>query len=379
MPLEKLTKIRVTEIMDIHYQKVHPDTTLSEAIGIMLKYKQFELPVVAKNGVLRGLLSYSSLARTGRVTMNEKVETHQMSVPRLRVGDSVERAAELLISSDHRLLPVTKNRKVQGVVRRWKIIELSSDLETWKGMKVTELMHQPVEVVRVHDRLTTARNKLRRLDIRTIPVVDKNGELAGIIGIQDIVSYLRPKRRAQLGNFSGEKIHFDPEVKDVMIGEPHHVSENATVSTVITIMLDKSISSVVVVKERRPVGVVTRFDILEHIVSAGRKQEGVFVNISGLEEEDPDVLETLFEILDSAMNRINKIFPPKVLNIHVHTYNDEGNEAKYSVHMRLTTDKYLFLTKTVDWDIFRAFAEAADQIYTQVIKKKELVKNHKVK
>jgi len=375
--VEKLSKISVTEIMDTEYQQVRPESTLSEAIGIMRKHKQYELPVVANNGILRGLLSYSSLAKAGRITMNEKVEGLQLNVPKITLNDNLARAAELLLSSDHRLLPVTKNRKVQGVIRRWKIIDLSSDFETWKQMMVKDIMHKPVEVVNENDRLTKAKSMLRDMDIRTVPVVNKQGLLVGVIGTQDIIDYLRPKRRSQLGDFSGEKIHFDPEVKSVMVGNPQYIAEDVSMNKVIDIMFDKSISTLIVVRDRKPIGVVSRFDILEHLVSAGRKQEQVFVNISGLEHEDPEVMDALFGILDNAMNKINKIFTPRVLNIHVRKYNDEGNEAKYSVHMRLSTSKYLFITKTVDWDAFRAFADATDNLYAQVIKKKNLTKNHK--
>ncbi len=363
--------------MDTEYQQVRPESTLSEAIGIMRKHKQYELPVVANNGILRGLLSYSSLAKAGRITMNEKVEGLQLNVPKITLNDNLARAAELLLSSDHRLLPVTKNRKVQGVIRRWKIIDLSSDFETWKQMMVKDIMHKPVEVVNENDRLTKAKSMLRDMDIRTVPVVNKQGLLVGVIGTQDIIDYLRPKRRSQLGDFSGEKIHFDPEVKSVMVGNPQYIAEDVSMNKVIDIMFDKSISTLIVVRDRKPIGVVSRFDILEHLVSAGRKQEQVFVNISGLEHEDPEVMDALFGILDNAMNKINKIFTPRVLNIHVRKYNDEGNEAKYSVHMRLSTSKYLFITKTVDWDAFRAFADATDNLYAQVIKKKNLTKNHK--
>lgn len=377
MAVEKLSKIPVSEIMDTNYHMVRPDSTLSEAIGIMMKHKEFELPVVADNGILKGLLSYSSLARAGRVTMNEKVEGLQLNIPKLTPLDSLERAAELMLSSDHRVLPVTKSRKIVGVVRRWKIIELAADFETWKKMKASEIMHKPVETVNSKDHLTKARSKLRDLDIRTIPVVDEKGIIVGVIGTQDIISFLRPRRRKQLGDFSGEKIHFDPEVGDIMIENPAFVSEDTNMLAVIDMMFDRSISTVIVVKDLKPVGVVSRFDLLEHIVSVGRKQNEVFVNISGLEHEDPDVMDALFGILDNAMNKINKIFTPQVLNIHVHKYNDDGNEAKYSVHMRLSTSKYLFMTKAVDWDAFRAFSEATDNLYAQVVKKKDQVKDHK--
>ncbi len=61
-------------------------------------------------------------------------------------------------------------------------------------------------------------------------------------------------------------------------------------------------------------------------------KEGVFVNISGLEHEDIDVMDGLFGILDNAMNKINKIFRPRVLNVHVHTYNDEGKVIDISMY-----------------------------------------------
>lgn len=379
MPVEKLTKISVNEIMEMDYQIVNPDTVISKAIGIMRKHKQYELPVVKKNGVLEGLLSYNSLVKSGSIAMNEKVETIQLNIPKLKASDSVARAAELFLSSNYRLLPVTKNKKVQGIIKRMKIIELASELETWKEVNVTELMSTHIETVKVHDKLNVARSFLRRHDIRTIPVVNENKELVGVIGIEDIISYLRPKRRAKLGAFIVEKTNFDPEVKDVMITEPYYLSPDNTIKDVIALMLDKKISSLVIVKDEKPVGIVSGFDILEYIVSAGRTEESVFVNISGLDEEDPDVMDSLFEIIEGEMKKINKIYPAKVLNIHVHTYNVEGNEIKYSVNMRLSTDKYLFITKAGDWDIFKVFSEGVEKLYAQVRKKKDKKKNHKVK
>ena len=367
------------EILDTNFQVVHQDTTFSKAIGIMLKHKQFELPVVGNNGVLKGLLSYNSLAKSGSISMNEKVETAQLSIPKLKTEDNLARAAELFLSSDHRLLPVIKNRKVQGIVRRWKIIEMASDLKTWKKMNVTELMSRHVEIVKIDDKLTTARTLLRRLDIKTVPVVDKNGEIAGVIGIQDIISFLKPKRRPKLGAFTVEKTNFDPYVKDVMVTEPHYLTEESNIEEVISMMLKYSISTVIIVKDKKPTGIISGFDLLEHIMSAGRKEDSVFINISGFEEEDPEVMDSLFEILGSTMKKINKIFAPKVLNIHVHSYNIEGNEIKYSVNMRLTADKHLFVTKANDWDIYKAFSDGVDRLYSQVRKKKEILKEHKVR
>lgn len=381
MTVEKLKKIRVSEIMSSEFQSVRPDATLSEAIGIMLKYDQYELPVVKKNNILSGLMSYNSLIRTGRVSMNEKVETIMLNPPKLRPMDSVARAAELLLSSDLRLLPVTKNRNLQGVIKRTKVIELSSDLETWKTLKVNELMTKNIEVVRMKDKISTAKGLMRKLDVRSLPVVDERGLLVGAIGIRDIMAYLKPKRRAQSGDFSGEKVRFDPEVHELMVTQPKFVTEEASVSQALSIMIKEDISGVFVVKERKPIGILTQYDILEYIVSTGRKQKGVLVNISGIHDLEPEMVEELFSIIDNSMNKINKIFTPKILNVHVHTHNDDGpdarSEAKYSVSMRLSTDKYLFLSKAVDWDIHKAFAEATAQLYTQVIRKKEMVKHYK--
>jgi len=383
MTVEKLKGIKVSEIMNREFHSVKPDATLSEAIGIMLRHEQYELPVATENEILRGLMSYNFLIRSGRVAMNEKVETIMINPPKLRVTDSVARAAELLLSSDLRLLPVTKNRKLQGVVKRGRVVELSSDLETWKTLKVKEIMTKSIEVVKMKDRVSTAKGLMRKLDVRSLPVVNNEGLLVGAIGIRDIMAYLKPKRRAQMGDFSGEKVRFDPEVHEIMVPHPKFVAEDTPVSRALSIMIEEDISGVFAVRERKPVGVLTQYDILEYIVSAGRKQDNVLVNISGIRDLEPEVVEALFDLIDGSMNKINKIFAPRILNIHVHTHNDDGpeekSESKYSVNMRLSTDKYLFLSKAVDWDIFRAFSEAADQIYAQVIRKKEMVKNYKAK
>jgi len=270
---------------------------------------------------------------------------------------------------------VDKNDNLLGIIKRSEVIRKIQERTVTGKRSVMEFMSPDVETIRATQTISRARVKMRALHVRTLPVVGENGQLVGIIGIKDIASHFQTPHRQHAGSMGGEKHSVDLKITDVMNSSPFSVGSETRMRDVLDLMIEKSISTIPVVKDGQPVGIISHADVLELIASFGER-EGVFIQISGLEEEDPYVYTTIDSILKRSLEKINRIFKPDVLTIHVHTYNDSGErdrEIKYSVALRLNTRKHLFSSKAVGWDIFKAISDGMEHLERQAIRKKDMI------
>ena len=126
----------------------------------------------------------------------------------------------------------------------------------------------------------------------------------------------------------------------------------------------------IIVEQDAPAGVITKLDFAELLV--GRKErEEVLVQISGLEDEQPDVYEALYDIIRKTMHKISNVTTPRSLTVHVQAYKAEGDRAKYSLHARFQTARKMYYLAHFDWDLNLAMAGLMDLLEKQVLKAKE--------
>jgi CBS domain-containing protein/ribosome-associated translation inhibitor RaiA len=212
---------------------------------------------------------------------------------------------------------------------------------------------------------------MQSLGERSLPVVDPHGYLVGVVGMKDVQDvFAVPKERPQAGATTPEKIKLELQAKGVMRYPVVTVGPDASVRKAAELMLKNHISSVIAVEKDTPVGVVTKLDLAELLV--GRKErEEVLVQISGLEEEQPDVYEALYDIIRKAMKKISNITMPRSLTVHVQAYKAEGDRAKYSLHARFQTAHRMYYLAHFDWDLNVAMAGLMDLLEKQILKAKE--------
>jgi len=379
MTVEEIQKLKVEHLMDKDFVSLRPDSVVSEMLGLMTRRELSEIPVVEK-GRLLGLVGYNTFVNRRQLPLSTQLDHIMARPPRLSPQDAVTRAAEHMLQTDWRELPVVDaGNRMMGIIKRSEIIKRIRERTVTGERPVSEFMSAEIEVVPADHPLSKARAKMRAFHIRTLPVVDDHGKLVGMVGIRDIAAYIHAPHRRQAGSRGGEKNPPDQKVSDVMNTPAFYVEHDARMRDVLDIMIEKNVSTVPVVKDDRPVGIVTHADVLELVASYGER-EGVFIQISGLEEDDPYVYSTIYDILRKSLEKINRMFRPEVLTVHVHTYNfsgDRDREIKYSVNIRLNTRKHLFAAKGVDWDLFKAIDGAMDHIERKALRKKDMkVSNH---
>ena len=118
---------------------------------------------------------------------------------------------------------------------------------------------------------------LREKKIRRLPVVDKQGNLVGIVVEKDLL-YASPSPATSLSVFEVHYLLSKLQVKDVMTKRVITVTEDCPLEEAARIMVDHKIGSLPIVREKQVVGIVTETDIFRVMAEAlGGREKGVRV------------------------------------------------------------------------------------------------------
>ena len=131
-------------------------------------------------------------------------------------------------------------------------------------------------------------------------------------------------------------------------------------------------STVPVVEDGELVGILTQYDIIE-LISACRERQFLFVQLSGLDDEDKGYSSAIYDVIKDEVDKINKIVTPESLSINVAKYNKKGDKNKYSITARLIANGRAYSAKQVDWDIIKTVNDLMKKITEMVKEEKDSV------
>jgi CBS domain-containing protein/mannitol/fructose-specific phosphotransferase system IIA component (Ntr-type) len=148
------------------------------------------------------------------------------------------------------------------------------EYELPQQLTVRELMSDRLEVTRPDVRLRDAARDMARARIGALPVVDDDGQLLGMLTERELVSdllgtYLRREILGSLTrtpNLSGKELR--RTVRDVMTRQVLCVSPDQPLAEAASLMVNKDLGHVPVVRDGRLVGLLTRGDIVRKLIGS---------------------------------------------------------------------------------------------------------------
>lgn len=354
---------------DIFY--LDPEDNVNKFISFMEKHHIHEVPIVSK-GKLVGLVHYKDVVKRGIVDPSKlKLGTIMTSPPLVSSSDPIEKASELIFSTGYRALPVVENKKLIGIISVLDIIDnISKEL---KQTTAEEVM-TPAIIIRDNEDIGKARVLMRENNISRIPVADSQGRTVGILGILDLLRSIKPKERMNWYSMAAEKLTvMNIPVSVVMNKHPITAEKTTKLSEIAKLMKKYKTSGIVITVDSGIIGVVTTRDLLEFYLSK-KKQKGVYIQITGLGDEDEFILSTVDRIIRDSVQKISSVYNPQFLFLHVKKYEKGGKGSKYSIRCRFMTDRGMFISKAFAWDLRDAVGNALDQLERIVLKDKEKLK-----
>ncbi|MDR0791152.1 MAG: CBS domain-containing protein, partial [Methanomassiliicoccaceae archaeon] len=291
--------------------------------------------------------------------------------PSVDKNASVTDVAELMIRNNARQIPVLDKKRIKGVVSRSALIEVAAGIKAFREIKVWEIMSTAVETVKENDVLDTALEVMRGLDIRTVPVIDSSGTVVGIVGMKEIIDHnWRRKNRQTVGDLSGERNQSAVLVESLCATAPKTISWDETIGKAAETMLSACISTLPVVENKKLVGILTQYDIIE-MMAACKEREMMFVQISGLDDSDKYYSDVIDDTIKREMGKIARIQMPQSLTMHVAKYNAAGDKNKYSLNARLILGGDMIAAKEIGWDLPKAVEDILKKLGMMVADMKD--------
>ncbi len=360
--------ITVEEIMDPDFPSVSPEDRLSDALSVMKETNYQDIPVV-ENGNYLGVISYTSVLKKGSAKLDTKVRNLIRGLPTVSKDEDLTKIAEDMVQNNCRQLPVLSGKKLIGLVSRTGLVKVASGIKALSEIRVWELMTNPVESVGSNAMLSDALDIMRKLDTLTIPVVNEANRVVGVVGMKEVIDANWKTDAKAVGDMQ-KRNKAQITVESVSVSTPITINWDDTVKEAAAIMIEKNISTLPVIDGEGLVGVMTQYDIVE-VLSACREREMMFIQISGLEDDDKGATDALYDVIEEQMAKINKVYRPQSLNLHVARYNDDGGLAKYSITGKLYLEGTSINTKEVGWDLVRTMSDLMKKMVEAVMSMKD--------
>ncbi|MDY5679823.1 MAG: CBS domain-containing protein [Candidatus Methanomethylophilaceae archaeon] len=373
--LKKLSMLRsqidgisVESIMSADFPTVSVDDRIADALAVMKQSNYQDVPVVDGSEFV-GMVSYASILRKKSVTLDAKVKNLVRNLPTVTKDMEITKIAEMMVSSNCRQLPILNGKKVVGVIERNRLIDITRDIKALKEIRVWEIMSNPVESVKANDLMDDALELMIREDYRTIPVVNDANNVIGIVGMREIIDNNWKKENKTIGDLE-KSARSQITVESIATTSAKTISWDADVAEAVDIMVENRFSTLPVIEGKDLVGIITEYDILE-LISACRERDMLFVQISGLEDDEKDYVDAIYADIEAMVAKVSKIYKPESFTMHVSRYNDTGGNFKYSISARLFINGTAIISKEVGWDLTKTAADLITKMEDQVVNMKD--------
>lgn len=355
------------------------EETLSEMFG---KLKQFEkrLGLVFRKNKYLGLVEKKRLFKSRLDISRTKLSGWIKRTPVLKEDADLLEAAYLLYQSNLDYVPVERDKKIVGIINGLDLARRALELPELKKAKVGDVHLLKLEGVKASDPLGEVISLMYKEKVDHVPVFDK-GELYGVISYKDLIrKYLNwsPKRDVSA------KFNKMASTRSAEADMPHLASlpvssfstnDNLLVTTLgenlrkaVDLMGEKKVSDLLVLEEKKFLGILTISNILRKIASlrVPKNYNIQFIGLNAAKLEPYQKYNFKKIAANEAFKLQRKINNEFVLVIHLKEYGKGGKQQKYSVHMRLEYPGKIITSEQEDWDLETALRKAFNNAKNEV-------------
>jgi CBS domain-containing protein/ribosome-associated translation inhibitor RaiA len=346
--------MKVSEIMVSEVLTLGSEDTIGKAYSMMESKRISQVPVVDKDSKYSGMIFAKQLISSS-AQPTSKLKSFIVNTTSAAPDTDVEKAAQLIIGSGNRAIPVVERGKLVGIVSETDLIQTAD----FGHATVDEIMTGAI-VIEEETSIADALSKMRRYNISRLPVIDTEGILRGIVNILDIgkiVAVAPRERTSQSAGISGGTSNLrDIKVKDIM-RRATSVERGTRLSTITNIF--RRNDELVIVGGGRPMGIVTPKDALELVLP--KKKSEPTIHMAHIEngEDKAEIQEQLERFLKKIQGKIGDVRS-------VIVYVDKHKTRKYSIRTRLITARGVIDAKAVGYDPISASKELVGRLERRV-------------
>ena len=357
------------DILSNEFRVIDANETISHALSL---FEEIDAIVVMEGNRYYGMLVQKELLRA-KLPPNAKVRSFVRHAPKLKTDEPVEEIARLMLENDVYQLPVFEGEKLIGVVKADDI--LLKIAPSIGDLPIENFISKDIVSVAPNDNIGKVIKLFREKNISRLPVID-DGKLVGIITMHDLMEkVVHPEDKPEYGEFVAEKKRYlKIPVKGVMQEAPFTMPPDAKTKDVIREIINRNIGGMLIAKDDKLIGLVTKRDLLEPIARAG-KEEKIFIQFCGeLHKIEGFDKEEGLAILDSFKRKYKSLLE----NGYIYIYLKQHKERKHGLpliyaQIRITSPKGVFVASNEGYGFHNALKNAikAMEKHLDKIKEKE--------
>ena len=338
----------------------------------MSKVKEYTAVIVNKNNDYYGIVDDRTIVRKGALKLHKKQSIGKFAkkVPLLDRSTTIEKAILYFYYEGVKALPYTEGNKIIGIVKRNEILKAILSLHLLSKYSVENAMTSPVIGIDADANIAQAKVAMEKNKVNRL-VVMKNGSLYGIISFKDIVEIFAkatersPQRRDYFYTLSNTPVSSVCQ-KGVLA-----IEQDSPLEEAIREFVERNISSLVVTKSDKPVGIITVRDVFGLIVSTTTEEENKII-ISGLDDYTKEYEEEIKAELNDMVNKINRFSKIKVDYVTVNV--KRSKLRNYEIRSKVVLKKGGSVAAiSTGYSLSSVLKDLVEKLYNEVKEKKELV------
>ncbi|WP_414837117.1 HPP family protein [Candidatus Nanohalococcus occultus] len=380
--MKSASELSASEVMEKDFIAAEEDSSLASIKNTMEENDLRAIPVVDEKNNLEGAIGYRDLVRQIQFNPDSaKIEKVMHQPPEFEAEDSLIELAELRINSGRKLMVHTEGNKLKGVISDLEFLNAFKGLDQFDDVTTMDL--GPIELVTTfeEDSIEEARHKMLDHNVSRLPVLDKDGNLTGIVTSTDMLKVLIPRESPDSGGTKGgrtggEVFIAGGDEKDSLNDITVNEIMNRMVTTseghipgdeAIEKMAENDTREMLVVDGNYPQTIVTVKDFIDYL-SEFAEDETVLVSLVGLDvaEEKAAVHQKVRKQIRGSLGR--KLDRPEELKLRFKKAEKDGKKHRYEVSVQLVTDDYVINVDEEDWDLLDVVDQALSELDTLVKK-----------
>jgi CBS domain-containing protein/ribosome-associated translation inhibitor RaiA len=345
--------MKVSEILVVDVVTLTSEDTVAKALNTMANRSINQIPILDESGKYLGMI-FAKQFISSTAQPSSKLKGYITKTSTLSRDDDIEKAAQLVIGSGNRAIPVVEDGRLVGVISETDLVS-TADF----GHAIVDEVMSGAIVIEENTSLADAISKMRRYNISRLPVINTEGILRGTLSMLDVAKIIAiPRERTSK---SAAISAGTAGIKDVKVKDITRRAVSVERGTKLNVMTDhlRRHEEVIVVGDGRPMGIVTPKDALELILP--KKNNAPIIHMAHLEngQDRIEIQEQLARFLQKIQGKLGDVRSIVV-------YADKHKTRKYSLRTRLITSNGVIDAKAVGYDPLSASKELVARLERRI-------------
>lgn len=291
-----------------------------------------------------------------------------VKMPTLDSSTSLGRLISYFHDFSAKALPYREGGKITGMVKRNVVLSTIISLHMLSKTKVGEVMSTPLISTDTNSNVAQAIDLMKKNRIARLVVLE-NERLAGLISERDISdTFAKPQERLpekKSRKFSSANV----SVSSMMRTPVYTIDFGRSAEEAARQLLEKKVSSLVVTRGSKPVGVITSRDIIESAAATTAKTQSKVI-ISGLDDNTREYEQQVRESANALVAKIDKFEKLDVGYVSVNI--QRHRERNYEMHARLSLQQRgTVFAHATGYSLESTLSSLLETIYERMRERKE--------